>query len=252
VGVVQFNPKRGGPSERDANLTRLAALAEGALREGAKLVVLPEMAASGYRFPDAGAVRPLAERAAEGPTASVFGPLAAAFSARIVVGFPEDAGDGRLFNSALVLGPDGRVSHVYRKRLLYTDDHTWAAPGDTPYPVFPTGFPAPFDEAAVGICMDLNDDRFTAWLGRRRPGVLCFPTNWIDQGLEIHGYWAWRLRGWAGLLLAADRWGSEDGVGFWGRSAILDMGRRPGDRPTLAASAPAEGDGWLVLPQGRH
>lgn len=229
LAVVQFNPPRG---RRDANLTALAGLAESALADGAKVVVLPEMAATGYRFPDAAAVAPLAEPARGGPTEAAFAPLAARFEAQVVVGFPEADG-GRLFNSALVIGPDGRTLAVYRKRLLYDDDHTWAAAGDLPYPRFDT----PYGPATVGICMDINGREFTDHVRRTRPEIVCFPTNWIDQGLEIHEYWAWRLRGWGGTLLAADRWGGEDGVGFWGRSAILRGGR-------VLVSAPATGDGY--------
>jgi predicted amidohydrolase len=244
VAVVQFNPVRG---RKDENLAALVRLTESALSAGARLVVLPEMAAVGYRFPDAAAVRPFAEPAA-GPTLRAFAPLAMKYWAQIVVGFVEDAGQsgtvgqaagGTLFNSAMVIGPDGRLAAVYRKRLLYDDDFRWAAPGDTPYPLFDT----PYGRATVGICMDINDDRFVEFLHRAKPAVVCFPTNWIDEGRDdIHDYWAYRLAGRRGLFLAADRWGEEDGVRFWGRSAILRDGR-------VVTSAPAAGDacrGYLI------
>jgi predicted amidohydrolase len=232
LAVVQYKPRRGA---RNANLTGLAALTAQALQGGAKVVVLPEMAATGYRFPNPEAIRPMSEPP-RGPTFRVFSPLARQYRAHLVVGFVEDH-EGRLFNSALVIGPDGRIDSLYRKRLLYIDDHTWASPGDLPYPVFQT----PYGTATVGICMDINDPRFITHLRRTRPDLLCFPTNWVDEGTDPQRYWAQQLRGWAGTLAAADRWGEEDGVGFAGRSVVM----RGGD---ALVSGPAEGDGWWAVP----
>ena len=229
LGVIQFNPVRGA---RDNNLAGLAALTSEALAAGVKVIVLPEMAAAGYRFPNDTAIRPLAE-APEGPTFRSLSPLAKAHNAHIVAGFVEES-RGRLFNAAIAIGPDGKLAAHYRKRLLYDDDLTWATPGDLPYPTFDT----PYGAATLGICMDINGPHFCSHMRRTQPDLLCFPTNWIDQGLDyIHRYWAWRLQGWDGVLLAANRWGMEDGVGFWGRSAILRGGE-------VIVSAPAEGNGW--------
>jgi N-carbamoylputrescine amidase len=228
LAVLQFKPRRGA---RNANLGALVTLATQALESGARVLVLPEMAATGYRFPNPEAIRPMAE-GPRGPTFKAFSPLAKQYRAHIVVGFVEDV-EGRLFNSALVINPDGKVETVYRKRCLYIDDHTWASPGDLPYPTFQT----PYGTATVGICMDINDPRFLTHIKRTRPDILCFPTNWVDEGVDPRGYWAQQLRGWNGVLLAADRWGEEDEVGFCGRSAVM----RGSD---LLAGGEPEGDGW--------
>jgi predicted amidohydrolase len=228
LAVVQFNPVRGARAD---NLAALAGLAEQACAAGARLVVLPEMAATGYRFPDAAAVAPLAEPA-RGPTWEALAPIARAHRAQLVVGYVERDG-GRLYNAAQVIGPDGEPLARYRKRLLYRDDTTWARPGDLPYPAWQT----PWGAATLGICMDLNDDRFVAHVLRTRPALVCFPTNWIDEGFDPRGYWVDRLDGHGGLLLAANRWGAEDGVGFSGRSSVL-LGE------LLLAEAPPTGDGW--------
>ncbi len=233
LAVCQFKPRRGA---RNSNLAALSKIAAEALEAGARLLVLPEMAATGYRFPNPEAIRPMAEPP-RGPTFRAFSPLAKQFKAHIVVGFVEDF-EGRLFNAALVINPEGRIEALYRKRLLYIDDHTWANPGDLPYPTFRT----PYGTATVGICMDINDPRFLTHLRRSRPELLCFPTNWVDEGTNPQPYWAQQLRSvsWNGTLLAADRWGEEDGVGFAGRSVILRRGE-------VLASAEPEGDGWWGL-----
>ena len=229
LAVVQYNPTRG---ERAYNLDALSALTSSAARAGAKVIVLPEMAATGYRFANADAVRPLAEPP-DGPTFSALSPLAKEYRAHIVGGFAEDSA-GTLFNAAIAIGPGGTIVAHYRKRVLYDDDLTWATPGDLPHPIFHT----PYGTATLGICMDINGPHFCSFARRMKPALICFPTNWIDQQLDyIHQYWAWRLRGWEGWLIASNRWGEEDGVGFWGRSAILKAGQ-------VMAAAPAVGDGW--------
>lgn len=232
IGVLQFCPRRG---EVERNLEDLLALTRDALAEGVRLLVLPEMAATGYRFAGPGEVHALAEPLT-GRTIARLGALAREREAWLVAGFPEVDG-GLLFNSAAVLEPGGSVVARYRKRCLYEDDWTWAEPGDLPYPSFQT----PWGVATVGICMDINDPGFTRHVVRTQPAIVCFPTNWIDQGLpSIHAYWADRLDGHEGYLLAADRWGSEDGVTFWGRSAILRAGE-------VLASLPARGSGWVAV-----
>ncbi len=230
IAVVQFRPRRGA---RNANLDKLAALTRQALEAGAKLVVLPEMAATGYRFPNPEVVRPMSEMP-RGPTARVFAPMAKEFGAWIVTGYVED-NEGKLYNAAMVINPEGKLEANYRKRLLYIDDHTWANPGDLPYPVFDT----PWGKTTVGICMDINDPRFLTHVRKTRPDMLCFPTNWIDEESDIYRYWAQQLRGWNGVMVAADRWGDEDGVFFSGRSGVLANWK-----PLV--EAPAEGDGIFL------
>ncbi len=232
IAVVQYKPRRGA---RNSNLPGLAALTAEALQAGAKVVVLPEMASTGYRFPNPEVIRPMSEPP-RGPTFRTFSPLARQYKAVIVVGFVEDC-EGRLFNSALVISADGRIEAVYRKRLLYIDDHTWASPGDLPYPLFQTAY----GTATVGICMDINDPRFITHIRRTRPDLLCFPTNWVDEGTDPRPYWVNQLRGWSGTLVAANRWGEEDEVGFCGQSAVVRHGE------TLV-SGPPEGDGWWAAP----
>lgn len=202
-----------------------------ALREGADLVVTPEMGTSGYVFDSPGALRPLAEPA-DGPTFALASRLARAHGATLVVGIAELTADGSLFNSALVVGPDGTLLDVYRKILLFELDESWARPGSRRVMVDVPGIGA----VAPGICMDLNDDGFTAYLRHARPTVVAFCSNWLDQGFPVAPYWQWRTAGWSGWFVAANRWGAEGDVAFRGESAILTPWG------TVAAKAPIQGD----------
>lgn len=239
VAAVQFRPDKG---DWEGSAARLEGLIELAAEEGAGLVVCPEMALTGYLFPSPAAARAVAEPE-RGRTFQRFSALSARLSCHLVLGYPEVAGEGPgapLYNAALVLGPDGELLCGYRKRLLYDDDKPWARPGDRPYPLLQT----PLGSLAVGICMDLNDDRFIDFLHRSRPDIVAFCTNWIHQGFDIRPYWLDRLDGLPATFVAADTYGVEIAppmrARFLGRSAILGP-----DGRTLAL-APETGDGVLI------
>ncbi len=241
VAAVQFRPTRG---DKAGSLRRLVTLAAGAARwaggpndPGLDLLVLPEMAATGYVFSGPDEVRPLAEDLSPGgesETARALAPVARGARTWLVVGLPERAGD-RLFNSALVLDRAGEVRFVYRKTLLFEADEAWATPGDSGYGVFEDAG-ASF---TVGICMDLNDDAFIAHCAAAQTRAVALPTNWLDQGEEVWSYWAWRMRGVPSALVAANTYGEDRGTRFRGESAILD-GRR------VLAAAARDGDAALA------
>lgn len=232
LSAIQYRPPHGQPAQAREEL---CALTVQALDQGAQLVVLPEMATTGYVFDSADEIRPHSEPA-EGPTLAALGPLASAARATVVVGFAEQAADGRLYNSALVVGPDGALQAVYRKVLLFDLDYSWAEPGHERLCL-----PSPVGRLAPAICMDLNDDGLIRWLWAERPQVVAFCTNWLEEGLDVQSYWRLRLRGWRGWFVAANRWGEERGVRFCGRSAILAPDGR------AVAKAPPDGDGVLVV-----
>ena len=228
VSAVQFKAIKG---DKKASLERLCALARDA-GAGTDLLVLPEMAATGYLFESRDAIAPQAEPAS-GETLAALAPIARDCHCWIVAGFAERAGE-QFFNSALVIDPSGALHTYYRKTLLYEADRTWAEPGNTPYPIVDTGHGV----FTVGICMDLNDDRFVAWCRSAGADAIAFPTNWLDQGQDIWPYWAWRLKGIPSALVAANTYGEEDGIRFFGSSAVLQRNR-------ILAAAPPAGDGFI-------
>ncbi|MGM0576967.1 MAG: carbon-nitrogen hydrolase family protein [Myxococcota bacterium] len=225
VAAVQYKANK---ADRRASLRALVALSEEAAA-GADLVVLPEMAATGYVFPDRAAVEAVAEPA-DGPTSAALAEVSRRHGVWLVAGFPEVAGD-RLFNSALVLDPTGAHRFTYRKTLLFDEDLHWATPGDSGYATFDAGA----GTFTVGICMDLNDEGFVDWCRKAAARAIALPTNWIEQDLPVWAYWAWRLGGVPSALVAANTWGAEGDTRFCGRSAVLEGG-------TVLAHAPAEGD----------
>lgn len=233
VAAVQFKAIKGNVV---GSLERLAGLAERAAAR-ADLVVCPEMAATGYVFASREAVAAVAEPV-DGPTWQALAPIARAHDAWLVAGFPERCGP-RLYNSALVIDPDGDIAFVYRKTLLYDEDLPWASPGNSGYRTFSIGD----RRFTVGICMDLNDDAFIDWIKHDDVDVVAFPTNWVqdDSDIDLYTYWAWRLGDARAALVAANTWGQEAHVTFSGRSAILEQ------RTILGRLSPA-GDGVVSSP----
>ena len=212
VAVVQFKADR---SDKDSSLQTLASLARAA-GPGLDLLVLPEMAATGYCFDSALAAQTVAERP-QGQTFGVFSEVAATLGAWLVVGFVEQADEG-LYNSALVIQPDGQLAFVYRKTLLFEMDTCWALAGNSGYRVFSTQR----GSFTVGICMDLNDDRFLSWCALQRPTVVALPTCWLYEGYPVWHYWAYRIVPHGLSLAAANTWGLDSGVRFSGASAIME------------------------------
>lgn len=231
LAAVQYRPPKGKPAAARRDLVKLAGQA---VDQGAELVVLPELATTGYVWSSAQDVAPFCEPA-DGPTLQALAPVAAR-GAWIVCGFAERAADGRLYNAALVVGPDGSLACCYRKILLYELDETWACGGERRMRI-QTGFGV----LAPAICMDLNDPRLLSWLAMLQPDVLAFCTNWVEEGEDVHAYWQARLRGFRGFTVAANRWGQDRGVTFSGRSAILAPSGQ------VLCSAGPEGDGVLVV-----
>jgi predicted amidohydrolase len=99
-----------------------------AARLGAALVVLPELAASGYWL-DRPTLLSAAERVDDpGPILSTWANQARMHRIAVVGGFAEATDDG-LFNSAVVIGPDGTIAGTYQKLHLFGVERAVFSPG---------------------------------------------------------------------------------------------------------------------------
>ena len=158
VAVVQMTPT----GEVAANVARVAR--ETAALAPVDLVVFPELALTGP-VTDADSAQRVAQPI-PGPLTEQVQAIAAEHDAYVVVGLVEgDAGSGRLYNSAALIGPEGVVG-VYRKVHLSAEDRAWATPGDGGLPVFDTplgrtglliGYDALFPEAARELALQGAD-----------------------------------------------------------------------------------------------
>lgn len=153
IGYLQGRPRFGQTAE---NLERALALSA---RAPAELMVIPELWSTGYVFSSRAEAGKLAEDASNGATARALRSAARREKRHYIAGFAERAG-GRLYNSAMLVGPNG-VRAVYRKLHLFEREQDWFSPGDLPLGVHRVG-PA---RVGIMICFDWC---FPKWRARSR------------------------------------------------------------------------------------
>jgi predicted amidohydrolase len=174
VAAVQTRPVFGDVA---GNVSRAVRQAERGAPDAA-LYVFPELATSGYAFSSRAEAKALAEtpgaREAYAPGLSAFAAWARARRTHVIVGFPERAGR-RVFNSAALLGPDGRVKDVYRKLHLFDDEKLWFVPGDRA-PVLSRVGPA---RVGMLICYDWRFPEIWRSLALAGADVIAHPSNFV-------------------------------------------------------------------------
>ena len=125
VGFLQFAPAFGRPGDNCRTVVRALSRVE------AGLIVLPELAFTGYHFRDRRETRALAEDPRRSLVVSALVDLCRERGLHLVTGWAERARD-KVFNSALLLGPRGTLQ-IYRKAHLFNLEKRWFDPGDTPF-----------------------------------------------------------------------------------------------------------------------
>jgi predicted amidohydrolase len=229
--------------ETDVNRRAGLAAASAAAADGASVVVLPELSASGYVFSGEAEARTLAEPA-DGPTAAGWADLARQRGVTVVGGICELGGDGLLYNTALVVDSSG-LRATYRKAHLWDAEKLVFTPGSSPPPVIETAG----TRLAVLICYDLE---FPEWV--RLPALagaqlLCVPANWPAQPHPAGERPMDVVRAQAAaavnrmFVAVCDRVGVERGVDWVGGSVIIDPGGWP-------IAGPEPGDCELTFAAG--
>jgi predicted amidohydrolase len=213
VAAIQFNPLLG---QKEKNVERLLQLVEEAARQEARLIVVPEMATTGYCWTSREEIAPYVEPI-PGLTTERFQQLAARYNCYIALGLPEvDLSTDVYYNSLVLVGPSGLVGS-YRKIHSYISEPRWARDGDQGFPVWDT----PLGRLAGIICMDamyFESIRIAALHGA---DVILFPTNWPKEHCPS-SWWMARALENGVYLIAANRSDLERGTEFSGGSCILD------------------------------
>jgi predicted amidohydrolase len=214
VAACQIDPQLG---EVDRNLERIERAVEEAVTEGARLVVLPEAATTGYVFESLDEALTVAHRAsavAEERLAA----LAAQYRVALIVGTLEAEGR-EVFNTALVYAEDGRRYRYRKVHLPYLGVDRFATPG----PDAPEVYDLAGMRVGVLICYDLRFPEAARVCALEGADLIALPTNW-PVGVDFHpGIFApARAAENHVYLLACDRVGEERGTTFIGRSILLD------------------------------
>ena len=221
IAVAQYEPHVG---ELDHNHAEAARWATRAAERGAQLIVLPELASSGYVFDNEAEAERTAENADAGPLVERLHYVCVRHGCHIVVGLNERTDAGR-HNSAVMIGPEGRLA-TYRKLHLYYNEQTWFEPGDA-LPVVDT----PLGRIGMIICFDLWFPEPARALALAGAEIIAVPTNWVasfkptvwdERGYCQGDYVAMATAAQNGVVMAcADRIGVERGTTFLGASIIV-------------------------------
>jgi predicted amidohydrolase len=136
VAVIHFQPHF---RDISSNVERLLQLANEAGYNGAKIVVFPELATSGYSYFNRAEIRQVAETI-PGRTTELFAQIAKSHGMYIVIGLPEYESLSNLFyNSAVLIDSNGKIAGIYRKHS-HLMESSWSALGNGQVPVFDTVF----------------------------------------------------------------------------------------------------------------
>lgn len=229
--------------ELDSNLTRASSAIDEAAAEGADLIVLPELCLSGYAI---GASDDHITLRVDDPALTAL--ARAAGDRALVIGFPELAAGGRVYNSAAFFDR-GTLVHVHRKLYLPTykgfEERKHFSPGSTI-----RAFDTRFGRCAVLICYDAWQPAIGFIACQDGAELMLLPTNSPHSDpreLEVRSYWrdicALYARLFQCYVAFVNRVGDEPGVRYWGGSRVVD--------PTgeVVAQCPEDVEQVLVTPE---
>ncbi|PHH73216.1 hypothetical protein CDD80_3948 [Ophiocordyceps camponoti-rufipedis] len=255
IGCLQFAPQVG---DLDNNLNRADALLSRANADdlALDLLVLPEMAFSGYNFKSLNDISPFLEPSGSGITSLWARTSALRYGCFVAAGYPEKVDVSpkwptgpEYYNSAIVVNADGETVANYRKSFLYYTDETWALEGDGG---FYDGFIPGLGSVSIGICMDLNPYKFEApwnafefathildsdsnlvimsmaWSTNEERSIFSRQPN--EPDMETLMYWVTRMEPLIRsenkheiIVIFCNRTGTEDEVTYAGTSAVIGI-----------------------------
>ncbi|WP_347310746.1 carbon-nitrogen hydrolase family protein [Defluviimonas sp. SAOS-178_SWC] len=222
VSAVQFGARHLAVEE---NRRTVEAFVRAEAAHGSRLVVLPELAISGYCLDPQGL--PACAEPADGPTAALLRGLSEKLGVVIVCGFCERGPAGELFNSAILVRPGGS-DVIYRKLHLFDQEKKIFTPGDLGLVLAET------DLGCIGICVcyDLRFVEVARGLSLAGADILAIPTAWVggfDRVSHDASGYIGQARGalvQANLdqlpMICASQSGGDQGLRLLGSSLIAD------------------------------
>jgi len=222
VAAIQTRASTG---EKDANNRSALEALHAAADDGARLLVLPELGNSGYVFDSREEALSLAEPAFGGPTTAAWAEFARERGCWVCGGLAE-IDDGRLYNCAVLVGPEGFIGR-YRKTHLWDEEKLFFEPGNLGLNVFDL----PFGRVAMMICYDGWHPEVARILKLKGADVILDPTCWVlvpgvvtpENPVSAYLHMATAHVN-SMFVVCADQCGVERGCTFIGRSCIAGPG----------------------------
>ncbi|RLV95755.1 amidase [Spathaspora sp. JA1] len=191
VALVQFNPIIGRTQQNISKINQLLKT----ITTPVDLVVLPELAITGYNFSSPNTIAPYLESSSVvdkyGPSLTFASELSKTHNCFTVIGYPETSSN-LTYNSCAMFNRNGQLIHNYRKTFLYETDEIWGA-NENKHKGF-QGIEVDFGENSstkvnFGICMDLNpyqfkapfnDYEFSSSCYNQRSQLIICPMAWLS------------------------------------------------------------------------
>lgn len=211
IGLYQGAPRL---LDTAANIEIMARNAKAAVRQGARLLVFPELFLTGYNLLED---CPRVAEAKDGASFRTLSTLARETGIALLYGYPERAGDV-VYNSAQLIDADGAAIANYRKCHLFgPDERRLFAPGDT-------AVTAKLDGMTVGIliCYDIEFPEIFRTLVLRGADLVLVPTA-IGAPYQRVATTITRARAYENQVFVAycNLAGEERGLGYFGLSGIV-------------------------------
>lgn len=211
IGFYQFYPHFGNVKHnREKIINRLS-------QTEADILVLPELAFTGYHFKNRAELEPLAEDSSHSRIISELSDVCADKDMYVISGFAEKSGK-RLYNSAILVGPAGLID-TYRKIQLFFREKEVFDPGEKPLAVHD------IKGVRVGmmICFDWIFPEITRTLALKGADIICHPSNLVlsycQEAMKT------RCLENAVFAITANRFGAEErphgSLKFTGKSQII-------------------------------
>lgn len=215
IAAVQVNVELGN---KQANIEKCLEYLRRAAEAGANLVVFPECCVTGYVFESYDEAIGCAEPV-PGPSSQAYGRVCAEYKVWAIFGLLERDGDD-LFNTAVVVGPEGVVGKYRKTHLLCLGVDRFASRGDQL-----KCFRTPFGIVGITICYDMRFPEASRVLALAGAQVIAHPAN-LPAGAEVYADFLNRARACENrvYVVSANRVGQERGVRFIGRTQIIGCG----------------------------
>ncbi len=169
MGFVQLNIKFG---DKERNVKEALKLMRNV---DAGLLVLPELFNTGYTLTSKEEALKLAEEIPHGKTTKELIDYSIEKGMYIVAGLIERE-EGKIFNSAVVTGPEGYIGK-YRKSHLFYYEKKWFEPGDTGFQIF--HLKNLKVKVGVIICFDWIFPEASRSLALKGAEIICHPANLV-------------------------------------------------------------------------
>ena len=155
------------------NLPKMSGLAIDAAKNGAQLIVFPELSATGDAYLTLKQAIPNLDTV-PGKSTAAFAKIAQQYNTYIAFGMIEkDKSTGVIYNTAALVGPNGFIGKYRKNQLAIDFDNYWRAPGNLGFPVFDT----PIGKIALLICFDDTQLQSMLLPALRGADIIAFPTG---------------------------------------------------------------------------